>query len=220
VRLRLVVFDLAGTTVIDDGQVPAAFEAALAAHGVRVTADQVQAVRGASKRQAIASLLAVPPGDPRVAAAFATFRGRLAELYAPGVRAMPGARPAIDRLRQAGVLVALNTGFERDTVALVLDRLGWAEGVVDAIVCGDEVAAGRPEPDLIRAAMTRTGIADPAAVMNVGDTVLDLEAGHRAGVGWNVGVLSGAHGRARLEAAPHTHLIESVADLAGVLDAA
>jgi len=40
-----------------------------------------------------------------------------------------------------------------------------------------------------------------------------LAAGARAGVGWNVGVLSGAHGREALELAPHTHLVESVADL-------
>ena len=49
--------------------------------------------------------------------------------------------------------------------------------------------------------------------MNVGDTELDLRAGWNAGVGWNVGVLSGAHPRERLEGAPHTHLIESVASL-------
>lgn len=33
---------------------------------------------------------------------------------------------------------------------------------------------------------------------------------------WNVGVLSGAHGRARLEAAPHTHLLPSVASLSSL----
>ena len=51
---------------------------------------------------------------------------------------------------------------------------------------------------------------------NVGDTTLDLQAGHAARVRWNVGVLSGAHTRARLETAPHTHIIDSVAALPGL----
>jgi phosphoglycolate phosphatase-like HAD superfamily hydrolase len=52
----------------------------------------------------------------------------------------------------------------------------------------------------------------------VGDTVLDLQAAHNAGVAWNIGVVSGAHTRAQLEAAPHTHLLDSVADVMGVWD--
>jgi phosphoglycolate phosphatase-like HAD superfamily hydrolase len=61
--------------------------------------------------------------------------------------------------------------------------------------------------------MERTGVANLQAVMNVGDTVLDLRAGHAAGVRWNVGVLSGAHDRRQLEQAPHTHLVDSIRDL-------
>src|SRR5882724_2326668 len=55
----LVIFDMAGTTVEDRGEVPAAFTAALAAEGIAVTPEQLTAVRGASKRQAVLNLL--PP---------------------------------------------------------------------------------------------------------------------------------------------------------------
>jgi phosphoglycolate phosphatase-like HAD superfamily hydrolase len=65
--------------------------------------------------------------------------------------------------------------------------------------------------------MERTGIADAASVMTVGDTVLDLRAGRNAGAGWVVGVLSGAHGRTQLEREPHDHLIGSVAELPGLI---
>ena len=47
----------------------------------------------------------------------------------------------------------------------------------------------------------------------MGDTTLDLESAARAGVRWNIGVLSGAHAKEALERAPHTHLLDSVADL-------
>jgi phosphoglycolate phosphatase-like HAD superfamily hydrolase len=70
---------------------------------------------------------------------------------------------------------------------------------------------------MIARCMALGGVLNPGRVANVGDTALDLRAGHRAGVKLNVGVLSGAHGRDVLAAEPHTHLIESVANLPDVL---
>jgi phosphoglycolate phosphatase-like HAD superfamily hydrolase len=61
--------------------------------------------------------------------------------------------------------------------------------------------------------MQLTGVAGAESVANVGDTALDLRAGHSAGVRWNIGVLTGAHERSRMAAEPHTHLLASVAEL-------
>lgn len=217
-RPELVVLDLAGTTVQDRGEVPAAFAAALAGQGLAVGPEQLRAVRGSSKREAIRTLL--PPGPDlaeRAAAAYAAFRSDLAWRYGNGgVQAMPGAAAAIAALRAAGIRVALNTGFDRDITGLVLDALGWRSGTADAVVCGDDVPQGRPAPYLIFRAMEATGTVRVRAVANVGDTTLDLRAGDHAGVGWNLGVCSGAHDRATLEAAPHTRLLDSVADLPGL----
>jgi phosphonatase-like hydrolase len=207
----LVVLDLAGTTVRDDGEVPAAFRAVLDEHGVRVTDHQLVGVRGSSKREAIARLL--PPGadhDRLAKTAFAAFTRHLGARYRASAQPVPGARDTIEWLRGQGVRVALNTGFDRHTTALLLGVLGWDQGVADAVVCGDDVVAGRPAPFLIQRAMALTGVADAASIANVGDTTLDLEAGRNAGAGWNIGVTSGAHGRDLLERAPHTHLIEGI----------
>lgn len=212
----LVVMDMAGTTVHDGGEVPAAFRSALAAHGVAVTDDELAGVRGASKREVIRTLItrrqpdALPSLTEEV---YAEFRAALAERYGAGVRAVEGAEDVFDWLRRQGVRIALNTGFDRTITDLLLDALGWREGVVDAVVCGDEVREGRPAPYLIFRAMEATGAASVRRVVNVGDTELDLRAGWNAGAAFNVGVLSGAHPRERLERAPHTHIIESVASL-------
>jgi phosphonatase-like hydrolase len=210
----LVVFDLAGTTVRDDGQVPAAFTAALAEHGIRVTPEQIAGVRGASKREAIRLL--VPPGpdyESRVEDAYTAFRTGLSRLYGNGgVAAVGGAEATFAWLRARQVRIALNTGFDRTITGLLLSALGWSR-VADTVVCGDDVPRGRPAPELILRAMELTGVRDPARVANVGDTTLDLEAGHQAGVRFNVGVLSGAHDRDRLAKAPHTHLLTGVSEL-------
>jgi phosphoglycolate phosphatase-like HAD superfamily hydrolase len=63
----------------------------------------------------------------------------------------------------------------------------------------------------------RLGIEDVRAVAVAGDTANDLTAGYRAGAGVIAGVLSGAHTRAELEAAPHTHILETIAELPGIV---
>jgi len=128
-----------------------------------------------------------------------------------------GAADAFAAFKAAGVRIALTTGFDRETTVMLLEALGWNHGVADAVVCGDDVAAGRPAPFLIFHAMEAALATSVHRVAAVGDTTLDLEAGRNAAVRWNIGVLSGAHDRLRLESVPHTHLIASVADLAALL---
>jgi phosphonatase-like hydrolase len=219
-EVELVIFDMAGTTVEDRGEVPDAFAGALAEHGIEVSSEQLNTVRGSSKRQAV--LRFIPEGPEqlnRAAAVYESFRERLSRRYqSEGVRAVAGAASTFQSLRERGIRVALNTGFDRETTALLLGALGWDGGVFDAVVCGDDVARGRPAPYLIFRAMEAAGAASVHGVANVGDTVSDLRAGYNAGVRWNVGVLSGAHGRAALESEPHTHLLPSVAELPSLWD--
>lgn len=216
--VALVVCDLAGATVEDEGQVPDAFAAALGACGVEVTAEQLRLVRGASKREAIRSFIPAGPHHARDAqAAYGHFCRLLRQRYSQaGVRPIPGALAIFEWLRKQDVRVALNTGFDRDITGMLLEALGWAGGTVDAVVCGDEVPQGRPAPHMIFRAMEMTGVANVRLVANVGDTAFDLQAGHNAGVRWNIGVLSGAHGQRTLETAPHTHILPSIASLRDV----
>ena len=219
--LELVVFDLAGTTVEDRGQVPAAFKAAFAEHGIAITPDQLSGIRGSSKREAVRQL--IPEGKDRersAEAVYASFCNRLGRRYEDeGVQAIPGAREVFGWLKAKGVRLALNTGFDRGITSLLVSALQW-ENEVDVIVCGDEVRQGRPAPYLIFHAMEATGVSSVHRVANVGDTALDLRAGYNAGLRWNIGVLSGAHDRDRLEKEPHTHLLQSVANLPEVASAA
>jgi phosphoglycolate phosphatase-like HAD superfamily hydrolase len=60
-------------------------------------------------------------------------------------------------------------------------------------------------------------VPDPAAVVVVGDTLSDLEAGARAGAGAVIGVLTGAHSRATLLTGPHTELIDDITQLIRLL---
>lgn len=219
-EIKLIIFDLAGTVIEDAGQVPKAFTTALGNYGIEVAGDSIRGMRGASKREVIRLFVERQPDikntevDARTEEIYDSFRRTLAGLYEKdGVREIGGATETFTFLRDKGVRVALNTGFDRTITKLLLESMQWDGDLINAVACGDDVAQGRPAPDLIFKAMERSGVAGVDHVANVGDTVLDLQAGRNAGVRYNIGVLSGAHTKEQLEREPHTHLLSSVAAL-------
>jgi phosphonatase-like hydrolase len=220
--MELVVFDMAGTTVYDGDAVNDCLRAALAAAGTMVTRDEINGVMGNAKPIAIRTLLVEKAADAGsvtdaiVERTHADFLARMVLHYrtSPEVREADGASDTFRRLRAAGIRVALDTGFSRDIADVILARLGWAHGgIIDTSVTSDEVARGRPHPDLIYRAMELTGVREARNVAKVGDTPADLRQGAAAGCGLVVGVTSGSHTREELLGEPHTHLIDRLEEL-------
>ena len=215
----LAVFDMVGTTIAATDDVTVALQGAFAAEGVDLSAESMAGIRGRRKTEAIAELLRdldplSPESRARAGRIERDLRDRLRTHYTEQpVRPIPGAIEAMRWLSLRGVRVALATGLNRDLVRLLLDQLGWESSLFSAVVCGDEVAHGRPAPDLIRRSMELSGVADPAQVAAIGDTSADLEAAANAGAGCAIGVLSGAGRREKLEPLPHTVILDNVADL-------
>jgi phosphonatase-like hydrolase len=221
--IRLAVFDVAGTTVYDPDGVGRALKEALTAAHVPWEAPAVNEVMGIFKPVAIRMLLErFSPelaNDEMVHVVHEDFRSRMQEYYQSSdeVRPIEGAIDTFMALKAAGVKVALDTGFDRAVLDSVLGRLGWSTGLLDATVASDEVAQGRPFPDLIYRAMELTGVTDVKQVAKIGDTPSDLQEGTNAGCALVVGVTKGTHTAEQLAAFPHTHLIGTVADFPALI---
>lgn len=210
----LVIFDMAGTTLLDEGGVVnRCLREALCAAGVFVTPDQVNEVMGLPKPQAIQRLL-VCGSDTRVAEIHADFVAKMIHYYEhhPLVQEIEGTSLVFVKLRSAGIKVALDTGFSRDIADTVIARLGWRL-LLNGSVTSDEVPRGRPFPDMVEALMRHCWVTDPKHVAKIGDTPSDLQEGTAAGCGWVIGVTEGSHRRDELEGHPHTHLIPTIAEL-------
>jgi phosphonatase-like hydrolase len=215
--IELVVFDLAGTTMHDGDAVSSCFRAALAAVGVFPALDSVNAVMGLYKPEAIRRLLLESgrtPGEPEVGAIHDDFVQRMLRYYEtdPAVREIPGASSVFVKLRQAGIKVALNSGFGRAIIDAILHRLGWTNAV-DAVIASDEAPRGRPHPDMIHLLMARLGVEQSRKVAKVGDTPVDLDEGVNAGCGLVVGVTTGSFTRSQLEAYPYARIVDSVVEV-------
>ncbi len=216
--IGLVCLDMAGTTVRDDGMVERAFETALEQVGVDDLGVALAFVRETMGRSKIEVCRELYAGDERKAvAANAAFERAYESACALGeAEPIPGAEDAIRSMRSGGALVCFMTGFSESTRDALLSALAWHDLVDLALSPGDAVR-GRPAPDMILSAVMRLRIDDVGSVAVAGDTSSDLVAGTCAGASIVAGVLTGAHSRAELESAPHTHIISSIADLPRLL---
>lgn len=223
---KLVVFDVAGTTVRDDGDVVTeALLQAFARFRLKVQRAHIREHMGLAKQQAIRLILrdSLEPSTllhPRLLeAVHQDFLETMCLYYVDHAEAIPGAEDTFSWLRAQGVGVVLDTGFPRRVLDAILVRLCWQDrGLISAAIASDEVEFGRPSPEMLRRAMRLTGVTDPAWVAKVGDTPADLCEGLNGGCGQNIGVLWGSHDRASLGRFPHTHLVQDFEELRAVLD--
>jgi HAD superfamily hydrolase (TIGR01509 family) len=174
-----VAFDLDGVLVDSEPTHERANLEYLA--GVGVTLDPALAAAMLGRRvrdltDAVAEQAGLPP-EEAFAGREAVFWRLLQEAPPPP---MPGLRPALARLAGAGLRLAVASSGTRAYVAYVLDRLGVA-GAFAAVVSGEEVVDGKPDPGVYLLAAERLG-ADPAACVAVEDAPHGIAAGRAAGM--------------------------------------
>ncbi len=210
--LQLFAFDMAGTTVRDQGVVLETFKAVADEASLAVETTWLQSRMGWDKQTVFRELLARSGRDTTSAGSLAErFQVVLAARFdADPPRPIAGVEEVLEALEASGVRVAFTTGFARATADLLLQRLGWTRFVS---VASDEVDRGRPAPDLIFEVMRRTGVTDPAQVGAAGDTPSDLAAATTAGCQLVVGVGTGSYSLEDLADHPHTHLLPDLRTL-------
>ncbi len=223
-KCELVIFDLAGTTVKDLHDVHRVLQKALLNEHVEISLADANEVMGIPKPVAIEKLL-MDKGFTNISSDWiahihSNFVREMIRFYQEdeSVAEKEGASEIFRALKNYGVKVAVDTGFDRQITDALLARLKWKEkNLIDASVTSDEVAHGRPAPDLIFEAMKRTGIDNILSVAKVGDTPSDMNEGTNAGCNWVIGITTGAFSHSELLKQPHTHLIENLLDVLPIL---
>jgi phosphonatase-like hydrolase len=223
-KVKLVIFDIGGTIIEDNGEVISSFTAALEGNGLLATQSELTELKGSSKRAVIKKFVERqwghedPENETRIAKAYQDFKMQLENNFSNGgVRPVHGAESTFNWLRAHGILFATTTGFYRTVTERILNTAGWQD-IFAANICSDDVKMGRPAPFMIFRAMETAGIDDVRQVLNVGDTRLDLQAGNRAGVLGVVGVLTGIQKEDRLKQDSPSQLISSVADIPALIE--
>lgn len=222
--IKMIVFDMAGTTVNEDNLVYRTLQETIQAAGYPVTFKEVLELgAGKEKLNAIADILAkISPElikNDLAKTLHTNFLARLETAYDnANVSAFDSCEPLFDELRTRGIKIVLNTGYNRKTANQLLEMIGWEVGnQIDLSVTADEVENSRPHPDMILLAMKKMGIKDAASVAKVGDSIIDIEEGQAAGCGLTVGITTGAHTEEQLLSAKPDHVIDSLEELIELL---
>jgi phosphonatase-like hydrolase len=215
--IKLACLDLAGTTVGGVAMMERAFAEAIATQGIVPGTGafaramvHVHRSRGCPSVDVFRGIF--PGNEAQAQAADLTFERSYAGLLdRTGLPPLPGTIEAIDKLRSAGIKLALVSGLGRSLLGRALAVLDWADRL-DLALSPEDAGRGRPWPDLILTAVLRLGIDDVRQVAVAGDSENDMRAGSRAGASIVAGLLTGTQSRERLLTGGATHLIDSIAD--------
>lgn len=126
---------------------------------------------------------------------------------------MQDARELIEELKRRGNKVVLASSAKAEEVDYYLDLLDARE-LADDWTTSADVEATKPAPDLVKAALEKSG--GDSGVM-VGDTTWDIEAAKRAGVD-TIAVMTGGFAEAELREAGAVCVFESIVELRKRLD--
>jgi beta-phosphoglucomutase-like phosphatase (HAD superfamily) len=90
----------------------------------------------------------------------------------------PGVRRLLAEIGQAGLPMAMVTMSYRNLAGAVADQL--PAGTFDTLITGDEVSAGKPDPECYLLAAARLGL-DPASCLAIEDSPAGVAAAEAAG---------------------------------------
>jgi HAD superfamily hydrolase (TIGR01549 family) len=98
-------------------------------------------------------------------------------------------RALFSQLHSKGIKIGIATTDDRAPTQAMIEAFDIEE-YISTMVCADDGIKAKPAPDMILTICERMKV-DPAKVMVVGDTTVDLKMARSAGAGLTVGVLSG-----------------------------
>ncbi|MEJ7768893.1 MAG: HAD hydrolase-like protein [Chitinophagaceae bacterium] len=226
-KIELAVFDIAGTTLKDNGEIVAAFQAAFLHYGYNVPAEKVNLLMGYKKPEAIELILQeveMNPGkitQPFIHEIHDKFTGVMKEHYSTTetLLPLPHAIQTFSYLKQRNIKIGLSTGFSNDITHVIMERLGWLKDhLVDFVVSSNEVAAGRPHPFMIQKLMQLCQVADAKNVIKTGDTEVDVHEGINAGCLYSIAVTTGSFTRRELEPHHPSFIIDHLSELIPIID--
>lgn len=126
------------------------------------------------------------------------------------VTAIEGVRPLLERVRSAGLKVAVATSSDKDDLAVLLKVAGVAD-LVDQQTTADDADRAKPHPDIFDSVIKKLGL--PARdCIALGDTPYDAESAGKAGIR-TIGVMTGGWSRKELFDAGCIEVYEGAADL-------
>ena len=179
-RLAAVIFDCDGTLVDSEPLARTAWERSLAPHGYEIGDAEYEGLIGLPYLRVHGYFANRIPGLEGPDAFWEGYSGRLFDLIDTELEPFADALETVRGLTTRGVAVAVASSSPRARLDRTLARAGLADAFA-VTVAGDEIAHGKPAPDMFLAAAERLGV-EPARCAAIEDSAPGVAAGLAAGM--------------------------------------
>jgi len=208
---RLVIFDLDGTLIDAYKAIASSFNYVMRCFGLpSQSAECIRKTVGWGDSNLLKSFL----NKDDLKNGLCLYRRHHQASLTRQARLYPGARKLLEYLKDKGYKLAVASN--RPTrFSLIILRALKLRSYFDYVLCADKLKRGKPHPQILNLIIKRFGF-KPAQAIYVGDMVIDLLAGQRAGVRT---ILVSTGSSSRGEIAKHTPYlsIKRVRDLQKIL---
>ena len=193
-----VILDVDGTLVDSNDAHARAWVDAFGEHGITVAFDHVRRSVGMGGDKLMPEVSGLEE-DSSLGSQIAARRGEIfRSRYLPEIQPFPCVRELLARLAADGFLLAVASSAKEDELGPLLDRAG-VKDLIARTTSSDDAEQSKPDPDIVIAAVKKSGAAKQRATM-IGDTPYDIAAAKRAGIeivgvecgGWTREALAGA----------------------------
>jgi HAD superfamily hydrolase (TIGR01509 family) len=181
-QLEAVLFDMDGTLTDSERLWTIALEQVAAYYGGRLSLEAREAMVGQDMWTTIDLLHREVGTDAQPTTTAKMLTDRTMDIFRNGLPFKDGAPEMLAAVRAAGLRTALVTATYRELVDVALDTLG--HHTFDAIVCGDEVSANKPDPAPYLRALELLDLSASSCLV-----IEDSPTGSRSAVSAGIGVL-------------------------------
>jgi HAD superfamily hydrolase (TIGR01509 family) len=196
--LRAVIFDIDGTLVDSNDAHAHSWVDTFREAGYEVPFETVRPLIGMGGDKLLPKTIG-KKHDSKEGKALSERRSEIfRQKYLPGLRALPGSRALVERVRADGLKPVVATSAKDEELQGLLEAAKVADLMEEKATASD-AKRSKPDPDIVVAAIEEAGI-EPSDLVMIGDTPYDVEAASRAGVriigfrsgGWGDDDLRGA----------------------------
>jgi HAD superfamily hydrolase (TIGR01509 family) len=206
--LRGVIFDIDGTLVASNEAHARSWVETLSEAGYDVPFDVIWPMIGMGGDKLLPAATGIE-ADSTLGKQLSDRRWEIFQSkFLPSLRPTDGARALVEQIKSDGRMTIVATSAKGDELDVLLDVAGVRE-LMDATTSSSDAAESKPDPDIVQAAVRKSGF-KPDELIMLGDTPYDVEAAIGAHVNL-IGMLCGGWTKEELSGA--TAIYENPADL-------
>jgi len=180
-KIRGLLLDIDGTLVDSNDAHAYAWVEAFRRNGYEASFEQVRPLIGMGADNLLPRVAGVRSDSPEGRQLSESWKEIFKSEHLPNLKPFPGSRELVRHLRDRGLKVVAATSAEEDLLKPLLEIAG-IDGLLDDKTTTGEAGKSKPDPDIVRTALGKTGLQADEVLM-LGDTPYDIEAARKVDVG-------------------------------------